>query len=129
MRLLVDTHLVLWRLTQNPALPARAAAIMDEADVFVSVVSIWEIAIKWALRRGRADDMPMSGSAFLFEIGQAGLPVSSVTAQHAAAVDALPLHHRDPFDRLLIAQAKSEPMILLTHDRALAAYGDFVVTV
>lgn len=107
-----------WDLLEDPA-----------NELAVSAVSVWEIAIKFARRRGKADDMPINGTDALREIAAAEFELLTVKGDHAAAVDALPLHHRDPFDRLLIAQAKSEPMILLTHDRALAAYGDFVTVI
>lgn len=100
-----------------------------ENDLSVSVVSIWEIAIKFAQRRGRPDDMPISGGGALLEIQKAQFNLLPVSGVNAAAVDQLPSIHRDPFDRLLIAQAKSEPIILLTHDETLAAYGEFVLVV
>jgi PIN domain nuclease of toxin-antitoxin system len=113
------------------ALSKKGWAILNDPrnDLCVSAVSIWEIAIKFEKRRGRADDMPISGSDAMLEIQKAGFTLLPVTGVNAATVDSLPPLHRDPFDRLLIAQAKSEPIILLSHDKKLADYGDFVMVV
>lgn len=109
-------------------LPAFARDILADRsiEVHVSVVSLWEIGIKFALGRN-GDPMPFSGkdAARLFdEVGFASLPVE---ARHATAVDDLPPLHRDPFDRLLIAQAMTEPMRFMTQDRALAPYSELVM--
>jgi PIN domain nuclease of toxin-antitoxin system len=129
--LLLDTHIVLWRLTDSPRLPKRAAQIMDEdaRSIDVSAVSIWEVAIKWARRRGRVDDMPMSGGDLLDELNQAMIEPLAIKPIHAAVLDKLPMLHGDPFDRLLLATAWHEGMTLLTHDAKLADYGDFVLVV
>lgn len=121
MNVLLDTQIALWALTDSPRLSAAAREhILDPAStVYVSAASVWEIAIKHRLARG---DIPVSGkeAASLFaEAGYIELPVS---AAHAAATEALPMHHADPFDRLLVAQACHEPLRLLTHDRQLLAY-------
>jgi PIN domain nuclease of toxin-antitoxin system len=131
LRLLLDTHLILWRLTDNPRLPDRAIALMDDEanSVDVSAISIWEVAIKWARRRGRADDIPYSGQQFLSSLGRAMIEPLPVQPSHAAAVDDLPMHHGDPFDRFLIATARQEGMVLLTCDTKLAGYGDSVIIV
>lgn len=131
MRLLLDTHIVLWRLTADPRLSKQAIRIMDEEalSTSVSAISIWEVAIKWALRKSRADDMPLSGKSFLAELERALIEPLPVQPIHAAAVDDLPMLHGDPFDRFLLATAKQEGMTLLTHDAALAGYGDFVLVV
>jgi PIN domain nuclease of toxin-antitoxin system len=131
LRLLLDTHIVLWRLTDSPRLPKRAVQIMDEdaVSIDVSAVSIWEVAIKWAQRKGRADDMPMSGRELLSDLNQAMIEPIAISPMHAATVDDLPMLHGDPFDRLLLATAKHEGMTLLTSDAKLADYGDFVLVV
>ena len=131
MRLLADTHIVLWRMTGDPRLSAKAIELMDAASntVEVSTVSVWEVAIKHRLDRPGTSAMPLSGSDFLGELSAVGLTPLPIEAAHAVALDTLPMHHRDPFDRLLVAQAMTEPMILLTHDAGLAAYGDFVIVV
>lgn len=95
----------------------------------VSAVSIWEIAIKHARGNSPSADMPLSGGAALTEVRAANFELLNITFDHAAKLDDLPPHHRDPFDRLLVAQALSEGMILLTHDAKLAAYGDCVQVV
>jgi PIN domain nuclease of toxin-antitoxin system len=121
VRLLLDTHIALWAVTRSPLLPASAAALILEADeVWVSAASVWEIAIKHALARG---DMPVSSAVARHAFSEAGFKWLDITAQHAAAVEALPPVHRDPFDRLLVAQAQTEPLILVTADAAWAAYG------
>ncbi len=125
MRLLLDTQIALWALTDSPRLSAQARAWIEsgENDIYFSAASIWEIAIKHRLAR---KDMPISGieAARLFR--EAGYYELQVTAVHAAATEQLPPHHEDPFDRMLVAQAFSEPLRLLTHDRQLPAYGEWV---
>jgi PIN domain nuclease of toxin-antitoxin system len=131
LRLLLDTHIVLWRLTDSPRLPKRAVQMMDEAaaSIDVSAISIWEVAIKWTRRKGNADDMPMSGTDLLHELTEAMIEPLAIKPIHAAALDDLPLLHGDPFDRLLLATARYESMTLLTHDARLSDYGDFVLVV
>ena len=131
MRLLLDTHIVLWRLTDDIRLPRRACDIMDQeaTSIEVSAISIWEVTVKWALRKGRAGDMTVSGRQFQQELELAGIPLLPVMPNHAAAVDDLPLLHGDPFDRFLIATARHEGMTLLTHDSVLVQYGDAVLVV
>jgi len=128
VRLLLDTHIALWALTDDARLSARARALIEDPanQVAVSAASVWEIAIKHGLGRG---DMPVSGGAALNWFRQAGYDLLPVTPDHAAAVEALPDHHRDPFDRLLIAQATSEPMRLITRDPLVALYGGAVIQV
>lgn len=121
MRILLDTHLLLWALGAPSKLPPRARRLLAAGDVFVSAASIWEISIKVAPGKLSAD--PEEVLAALEPAGFLSLPV---TGTHAARVASLPPVHRDPFDRLLIAQAQAEPMHLLTNDRALVAYGECV---
>jgi PIN domain nuclease of toxin-antitoxin system len=131
LRLLLDTHLLLWALAEQEKLPLAATSlIIDPANhVLSSAVAVWEIAIKHARNRGRADDMPINGQQAVLLSETAAIDLIDVTPDHAVALDTLLLHHRDPFDRLLIAQALCEDMMLLTHDKTLAAYGDFVMVV
>jgi PIN domain nuclease of toxin-antitoxin system len=122
VRLLLDTHVFVWFLADAPELTKKARRTIDDADeVAVSAASIWELAIKAALGKIRIDvsraQEGIAGSGFV------ELPVR---AAHAVAVAELPAHHRDPFDRLLVAQAISEPFSLLTADRALARYTPLV---
>jgi PIN domain nuclease of toxin-antitoxin system len=122
MRLLLDTHVFLWSVTSSRQLKAEARTYLASAEaVYVSAASIWEIAIKSQL--GKIDGNPEALAAAIDASGFQELPVS---AAHAAAVTKLPMHHTDPFDRLLLAQAFSEPLRLVTADRALAAYGGAV---
>lgn len=118
-------------MTADVRLSARAIAVMDDPanSVMVSAVSVWEVAIKFALAREGRGSMPLSGSEFLAELRKVGIEPLGISADHAAAVDQLPLHHHDPFDRLLVAQAQCESMHFLTHDAALEAYSSFVLAV
>lgn len=126
MRLLLDTYVALWAITDSPRLTAevRRLILAPANEVYVSAASVWEISIKHGLGRGT---MPISGvqaKAYFEEAGYVNLPVS---ADHAALVETLPPHHSDPFDRLLVAQALSEPLRLITHDSTLARYSDTVL--
>lgn len=120
-RILLDTHLLLWAVSEPKKLSAHARRRIDEAEVFVSAASIWEVSIKAALGKLTADP-----ARLLAEIEPAGFRLLPVTGQHATAVALLPPLHNDPFDRMLVAQAKTEPLILLTNDAAVAGYGDCV---
>ena len=125
MRVLIDTQIFIWAVMESENLSAHARqTILNASDIFVSAVSIWEIAIK--SRIGRLEGDP---NEFVEAIGESGFQELSIAARHAAMVHALPLHHRDPFDRLLVAQALSEPLRLLTADRMLSRYSDLVITV
>lgn len=123
MRLLLDTHVLLWVMNDDPALPAKAREIISRAEsVYASSVSIWEISIKAGLGKLRINqDRFMSG---LLETGFEPLPV---TWEHADTVRHLPDIHRDPFDRMLIAQAVSEPLRLMTADKILGRYSELVI--
>ena len=120
-RILVDTHLLLWAVSEPKKLPTQARRRIEEAEVFVSAASIWEVSIKTALGKLAADPTEL-----LAELEPAGFRLLPVTGEHAAAVALLPPVHSDPFDRMLVAQAKTEPLILLTNDSVLGGYGDFV---
>lgn len=128
MRLLLDTHIALWALVDDKRLTARARKLVDDPGnaVFVSVASIWEIAIKRALHRTA---MPFSGTDAIEYCTQAGYLLLDVCPAHAAAVESLPPLHADPFDRMLVAQAMLEPMRLITHDHAIAPYSESVILV
>jgi PIN domain nuclease of toxin-antitoxin system len=125
LRILIDTQIFIWAVIDSENLSARARRIMlDATEIFVSSASIWEIAIK--ARLGKLEGNP---NEFAEAIVQSGFQEIAVTARHAAKVYDLPLYHRDPFDRLLIAQAISEPLRLLTADKLLAQYSELVMTV
>ncbi len=121
MRLLLDTHLFIWAITGDRRLKAAKNLILSADSVHVSAASIWEIAIKTALTKIEGDPSEMAAA-----IETSGFVELPVTARHAARVGTLPPHHSDPFDRLLIAQAVTEPLILVTADRTLAQYSDVV---
>ena len=122
MRLLLDTQLALWALTDSPRLSAIARDSIGAADneIYFSAATVWEIAIKHALAR---KDMPISGAEAARLFTEAGFEELPITAAHAAATEDLPAHHADPFDRILVAQSLVEPLRLLTHDRLLTRYG------
>jgi PIN domain nuclease of toxin-antitoxin system len=125
VRLLLDTHIALWGVTDYERLKPETRRRLEDRqnEVFVSVVSLWEIAIKYAMPKGRADDMPISAEEALTAFLEAGFQVLDILPPHALAIATLPLLHRDPFDRMLVAQARAEPLRLLTVDGMVAAYG------
>jgi PIN domain nuclease of toxin-antitoxin system len=124
-RLLPDTHLLLWLAEDSPQMPVDAAAwLKDEGnEVFFSVASIWEVSIKSALNRPGFHADPSILRRGLLRIGFIELPIAS---DHVIAVAKLPLLHRDPFDRLMVAQAETEGLTLMTTDKKLAQYGPHV---
>jgi PIN domain nuclease of toxin-antitoxin system len=124
VRILLDTHLLLWALAAPERLPAGARRTIDRATVYVSAASIWEISVKIALGKLRVDPRDV-----LEAIGPSGFLELPVSGEHAARVATLPPITRDPFDRLLVAQAVTEPLRLLTNDVALADYGELVTVV
>lgn len=124
MRLLLDTHVLLWALSQPAKLTAETRKKINEAEVFVSAASIWEIGIKSALGKLNA-----TAGEILAAVEPAGFKMLSITGEHAAKAAELPPLHKDPFDRLLAAQAATEPMILITNDRMLEGYGTFVTLI
>ncbi len=128
MNLLLDTHVALWAIADSPKLSADARALIEapESTIWVSAATVWEIAIKRALgKRG----MPISGNDALRYFRASGYRLLPVAAEHACAVEALPAVHADPFDRILIAQALTEPMRLVTHDRVVARYDDSIIEI
>lgn len=118
MRLLLDTHAFIWAASDPERLSSDAASAVREPanDVFLSAVSGWEIAIKRARGRIRFPDVDRELLALLRVVE---LPV---TLRHAAELGRLPAHHRDPFDRMLIAQARTDDLTVVTRDGAFAAY-------
>ena len=120
MRLLLDTHALIWWLMDDPALPeaARDAIASPDNDVYVSYVSAWEIAIKRQLGK---IEFPLEDFEDILATNQfEPLPIR---LEHLLALGDLPMHHRDPFDRLLIAQAKNGNLTLISRDRNMRAYG------
>jgi PIN domain nuclease of toxin-antitoxin system len=125
MRLLVDTHLLLWSAAKSRRLPKEARRLLEDPanEILFSAASLWEIVIKAALRKPdfKADVALLRPA--LTEMGFAELAVSGA---HAERLAALPPIHKDPFDRMLVAQSLAEPLVLLTNDAALAGYGEVV---
>ncbi|MCP5451616.1 MAG: type II toxin-antitoxin system VapC family toxin [Gammaproteobacteria bacterium] len=128
MNVLLDTHVALWAITDSPQLSLKARDILlaSRTHLWVSTVSLWEIAIKHGLGRGT---MPVSGEEALGYFRQAGYGILPIEPEHAVAVEQLASHHQDPFDRLLVAQALTEPMRLLTHDEQVASYSDTIILI
>ena len=128
MRLLLDTHILLWALDQPARLDSGTRALLEDPtnEVLFSAASIWEIAIK--VRLGRAD-FPVRPEAIAQAARDTGFTELPVRADAAARVADMPLHHRDPVDRLLVAQAITEPMRLYTADPLLPPYSDLVTLV
>ena len=127
MKLLLDTHVALWALSAVEELTREGREMISDPSnrVFVSAVNVWEIAVKRPLKRW--DSPTISAKNVIGAFASAGYTMLDVTAAHAATVETLPLIHSDPFDRLLIAQALTEPLRLVTHDRTLARYSDSVI--
>ncbi len=116
MRLLLDTHVLLWAVLNDPRLTATQAQAISEGELYLSSASVWEIGIKRAI--GKLD-VPEELLDIAADSGCRPLPISWT---HAKAAAALPLHHTDPFDRMLIAQARCEGLNLASSDWRLAAY-------
>jgi PIN domain nuclease of toxin-antitoxin system len=123
MRLLLDTHTLLWFVEGSSQLPARTRNLLfeEQDDVFVSTASIWEIAIKTSVGKLRfAADI---GPFFKTEMARNAFLSLPIAHEHAARVATLPLHHRDPFDRLLVAQCEIERLAIVSRDPSFDAYG------
>lgn len=125
MRILLDTHLLLWAMAESRKLPrAVRAQLLDPAnEIYYSAASLWEIAIKSGPRR---KDFRIDPEALVGALRESGFIELPITAVHAVGGARLPPIHKDPFDRLLVAQSMAEPMTLLTNDAALADYWDGV---
>ena len=125
MRILLDTHIYLWWLQDHPKLSKTARdRIVSASEVYVSSASIWEATIKTGIGKLEVDVHQL-----VAEIENSGFKELSISARHAAAVARLPDIHRDPFDRILIAQALCEPLRLLTADAILSGYSELVEVV
>jgi len=126
LKLLLDTHVLLWGIAGDPRLTPTIERMIrsEDNDSFVSIASLWEIAIK--MRRGKLvapDDLPVLLDS------DPDFSILDATIDHVWRVRTLPLIHADPFDRLLVAQAMAEGMSLVTHDRRMADYGGAVILV
>ena len=128
MKYLVDTHLLIWTVLDSAKLSDVAKKILEEDDgeYYFSAASVWEIALK---RQKHPEQFPFTATAARELFLAAGFIERVVSSKHSAAVEDLPHLHGDPFDRLLVAQARCEGMKLLTHDRLIVQYGDVAVEV
>lgn len=119
MRLLLDTHILLWWMVGSPSLPAEAQELVSDPEntIFISAVSLWEIWLKKSIGKIR---LPPKFEEALARESFEHLPL---TAKQTRLVDGLPWHHRDPFDRMLVAQAQAEKLTLLTADAVMEKYG------
>ena len=126
MRILFDTHTLIWFLSDSPHLTPQARGLLSRegVEIFFSSISIEEIAIKHSLK---PEVMPCEPSEVLADALASGLREIPFDAQAAVAVGALPWIHRDPFDRMLIAQAQTASMKLLSHDANVLRYGDVAI--
>lgn len=118
MKLLLDTHVLVWAATSDARLSQAAARLIDDEanTLYFSAASIWELAIKGAERTG------INPALLRKELLDAGYLELPITSAHGLTVGSLPNHHRDPFDRIMAAQALAEGISLLTHDSAMHAY-------
>lgn len=121
MKLLLDTHILLWAADDNPALSREARDVIEDADntLYFSVASIWEVVIKKALGR---EDFQVDARVLRRNLLDAGYEELSIEASHVIEVSRLPPLHNDPFDRILIGQATAEGIVLLTHDTRIRQY-------
>lgn len=128
MNLLLDTHIALWAITDSQKLPQQARDLIQspKTTVWVSAANVWEIAIKYSLGRG---EMPVSSKDAVRYFQESGYRFLPIEVEHTIAVEDLPAHHQDPFDRILVAQALVEPMRLITHDPMVALYSDTIIKV
>jgi len=119
LKLLLDTHILLWWLDASPLLSKEAVSLIHEPEntIFISAVSLWEIWLKQSLGKLR---LPAN---FLERLAAESFESLPLTAAHTARIGNLEWVHRDPFDRILIAQAQAENLLLLTADEVLAGYG------
>lgn len=118
MRLLLDTQVALWWLIGNKRLAKPVRAVIAESDCYLSVASVWEVAIKFRLGK-----LPVPPRTFRDEMAAAGASILPIADAHAIATADLDIAHTDPFDRLLLATARAERIVLLTADAALLAQG------
>ena len=121
MRILIDTHILIWMLEGNPKLSSQRRGIISDPgnEVFVSVVSYWEIAIKTSSGKFSISKPLID---ILEEVAESSSNLILVEPSHTLAVSTLPFHHRDPFDRMLVAQAQVEFLDVMTNDTAFADY-------
>ena len=123
MNALLDTHAFLWFLSDSPRLSATARTLIENPDTqpFLSVGSLWEMSIKISL--GKLSIAQPFDDFISQQLNLNGIALLGITLEHTAVLTALPFHHRDPFDRLLVAQAQTENLPIVSADKAFDAYG------
>lgn len=123
MNILLDTHILLWVLSDDPALSSHARSLIVDGEniIFVSAVTAWEIAIKKSIGKLQAPDN------FEEELINNRFLSLEITNRHALGTEKLPFHHHDPFDRLLISQSRCENFTILTHDKIFQEYGANII--
>ena len=133
MKALLDTHILLWALTEDRKLPKAACRLIEDETnpLYVSAVTLWEVAIKHACK---PEQMPFSAGFLLEKCREAGVTLLPIRDSHVLGLESLcekggAAAHKDPFDRMLVAQAKTENLTLVTHDGRLADYGENFVLV
>lgn len=125
MRVLLDTHILLWCLADDPKLSNQARRLIENAtEVYISVASYWELAIKIGLGKLEVDLLEIRQAA-----EQSGFMEVPISSEHAIAILGLANHHKDPFDRLIVATAITEPMRLITADKLVAQYTELATLV
>jgi len=125
VKYLLDTQIVIWAMVGSAKLSDRARGILENAEnlFFVSSASVWETAIKHAVK---PEDIPVTAEQMTRFCRESGIVELPIRFSHSQRVSTLPMHHNDPFDRMLVAQAQEEGLRLLSHDGKLPPYGDFV---
>lgn len=124
MKILLDTHILLWWLNDDDQLSAKARQMIERPEnaVYVSDMSLWEIQIK--IMTGK---MKANLEAIIALLPEHNLQLLPIKTSHILALSRLPPHHQDPFDRMLISQALTEPLHLITHDKKVALYSDSII--
>jgi PIN domain nuclease of toxin-antitoxin system len=120
MKLMLDTNALIWWMDDEPKLGSKSRQLIANPEhiIYVSVVSLWEITMKW-----RIGKYPLPGSAYREFLSDERVDLMEVSAAHVEAIERLAMHHKDPFDHLLLAQAKVERASIITSDREIANYG------
>ncbi len=121
-RYLVDTHTLIWSFENNKKLPQKTKDIIDDAnnEIFVSIASFWEIAIK--ISNGKLD-LSVSLTQLIEDVTLRNIQILPINPSHVLKVETLPFHHKDPFDRIIIAQSLTENIIIISIDEAFDSYG------
>jgi PIN domain nuclease of toxin-antitoxin system len=120
VKILLDTNALIWWLTDDPKLGGKARSILADGrhDVMVSIVSLWELTIKW-----RVGKLEHQGSVFAQLLDEEGIKLLPIRPAHFAVLEELPMQHKDPFDHMILAQAKMEGARIITSDAAMLGYG------